>query len=243
MTGPIPLTGISSMATRLLLADLCAAQAAHGRLLPTFTSVGGVDAARRVQAGERFDIVMLADDALGQLAAAGLVGEPCGITCSAVAIAIPADANLPDVGSEAALREALLAARAIGYSTGPSGAALLALIERMGLSASLKDRLVQSPAGIPVARMLAEGQVSLGFQQLSELMNAPGIRILGGMPPGCEILTVFAAAVGKDSAQPEAAAEFIRFMRSAEAAALIGRHGMTPAVRHPQDTAAGLPAA
>lgn len=221
--------GISSMATRLLLADLCEAHAASIGAAPAFTSAGGVDAARRVQAGEHFDIVMLADDALAKLASAGLVSTPQGIVRSEVAIAIPADAPLVDIGSEAALREALLNASAIGYSTGPSGNALLALIERWGIGSELKDRLQQSPAGIPVARMLAEGQVSLGFQQLSELMNAPGIRILGGMPSGCEIVTTFAAAVGKDSAHARAAADFIAFMRSPAALPLISRHGMTPA--------------
>ena len=219
------------MATRALLAEL--AQAWHAQTGGTvaFESVGGVDAVRRVAAGEAFDLVVLAADAIAKLAAAGHVvpGSEVALVQSGVAIAVREGAPRPDIGSEAALRRAVLAARSVGYSTGPSGTALLALFERWGIAEALRERLVQAPAGVPVGGLVARGEVELGFQQLSELMHLPGITLLGGMPPEVAIVTAFSAGLCATAAHPDAARALIAFMNSPATAAAKRRHGMAPA--------------
>lgn len=219
------------MATRLLLADLAELWQQRGGAPVRVESVGGVDAARRVAAGEGFDLVVLAADALARLQASGhvVVGSVADLVQSGVAIAVQAGAPRPDVGSEAALRASVLAARSIGYSTGPSGTALLQLFERWGVGERLRDRLRQAPAGVPVGSMVAQGEVELGFQQLSELMHLKGIEVLGGMPAGCAIDTTFSAGLCARSAQPEAARALIAFLRSPDTADAKRRHGMAPA--------------
>lgn len=218
------------MATRLLLADLAELWQQRGGAPVRVESVGGVDAARRVAAGEGFDVVVLAADALSRLQASGHVvaGSVADLVQSGVAIAVRAGAPRPDTGSEAALRATVLAARSIGYSTGPSGTALLQLFERWGLGERLRDRLRQAPAGVPVGSMVAQGEVELGFQQLSELMHLKGIEVLGGMPAGCEIDTTFSAGLCSASAQAEAARALIAFLRSPDTADAKRRHGMAP---------------
>lgn len=225
------ITGISSMATRQVLAELADAYHRQGGPEVAFESVGGVDAAKRVQAGERFDVVVLAADAIDKLVAAGKVvaGSAADLVHSGVAIAVRAGAPRPDVGSEDALRRAVLAARTIGYSTGPSGVALTALFERWGIADAIKPRTVQAPAGVPVGTLVARGEVELGFQQLSELLHVDGIDLLGAMPPGLEIVTRFTAGACTASDQPEAVAALIAFMRSPAAAEAKRRHGMAPA--------------
>ncbi len=225
------LTGISSMATRLLLADLGAAWVQQGGCEASFESVGGVDAARRVDAGEAFDLVVLAAEAIDRLLASGraVAGSRTDLVHSAVAVAVRAGAPRPDIGSEDALRQALLAARRIGYSTGPSGTALLALFGRWGLADALRERLVQAPPGVPVGALVARGEVELGFQQRSELMHLQGIDLLGGMPAGTQILTTFSAALCAASAQPGAARALLAFLRSPAMAQLKRRHGFEPA--------------
>jgi molybdate transport system substrate-binding protein len=226
-----PLTGISSMATRLLLADLAEAWRQRGAGVVEFESVGGVDAAKRVAAGEAFDVVVLASDAIGKLAAAGHVvaGSRVDLVQSAVAVAVRAGAPRPDIGSEAALRQAVLAARSIGYSTGPSGTALLALFERWGLADTLRQRIVQAPPGVPVGALVARGEVELGFQQYSELMHLEGIHILSNMPAEVPIVTTFSAGLCTASRQPQQARALLEFMRSPPLAELKRRHGMDPA--------------
>ena len=98
--------------------------------------MGGVDAARRVHDGEAFDVVVLAADAIDKLVAAGRIvaGSQTELVRSGVAIAVRRGAPRPGIDTEEALREAVLAARTVGYSTGPSGVALQKLFERWGIA-------------------------------------------------------------------------------------------------------------
>lgn len=213
------------MATRHLLADLTAAAASAGLPRVELEAVGGVDAARRVAAGEQFDLVFLAADALDALASSGHVDAASltPLVRSQVAVAVPSGADEPAVRPEGAafadaagVRAALRAATRVGYSTGPSGTALLRLIEDWGLTDEVGDRLTQARPGVPVARLLAEAEVDLGFQQLSELVGQPGVRILGVLPPDCAIDTVFSGAVATVSADAAGARRVLAFLASDE---------------------------
>lgn len=228
-----PLNVVSSMATRQVLAELSRAYAAQAGCAVALESVGGVDAARRVQAGERFDAVVLASDAIDRLVDSGHVvaGSRVDLVRSPVAIAVRAGAPRPDVGSEAALRQAVQAARRIAYSTGPSGTHLARLFERWGLAADLRDRIVQPPPGVPVGSLVARGEVELGFQQLSELMHLEGIAVIGTLPAGCAFVTTFSAGLCAASTQAEAVRALLEFMASPAADAAKRRHGMEPADR------------
>ena len=225
------LTLISSMATRHLLTALAQAHAQTGAPAVHLESVGGVDAARRVQDGEAFDLVVLASDAIAKLEVAGRLkpGSVRLIADSSVAIAVRAGSAPPDIGSEAALRAAVLQARSIGYSTGPSGTALMQLFERWGLMDTLKARLVQARPGVPVGSLVASGEVELGFQQFSELMDLPGITLLGGMPAEVDIVSRFSGAVTANATQPDAAQALLDFMASPATEALKRQHGMREA--------------
>ena len=223
--------GISSMATRLVLAELAGAYRARSGVDVAIESVGGVDAAKRVQAGESYDLAVLDADALDRLAAAGRVvaDSQTGLVRSGVAIAVRAGAQRPDVSSEEALKQAVLAARTVGHSTGPSGTALLKLFERWGILDEVRPRIVLAPPGVPVGKLVADGAVELGFQQYSEMMNVPGIDVLGPMPPGCGIVSLFSAGLCAASTQPEAVRELIDYMQSSAADDAKRRHGMEPA--------------
>ncbi|WP_083710230.1 substrate-binding domain-containing protein [Microbacterium sp. RU33B] len=221
------------MATRHLLRDLADRAAGAGLTRLEIESVGGVDAARRVSAGEGFDLVFLAADALAGLAAGGHVdaASVTSVAVSQVAVAV-ADATagpargtaVPAYADAVGVRHALRSAVRIGYSTGPSGTALVEMIRRWGLSGEISDRLVQARTGVPVAQLLADGEVDLGFQQLSELVGQPGIRILGVLPRECAIDTVFAGAVAATAPMPEAARELLRFFSSERVASAIRSH-------------------
>ena len=219
---------ISSMATRLLLADLAAQWHNATGLEAVIESVGGLDAAKRVQAGEAFDGVVLAREAINKLIASGHVvaGSRVDLVSSSVAVAVRAGSPLPDISNEAALRSAVLAAPTIGYSTGPSGVAIIALFERWGLTQALQSRIVQTPPGVPVGSLVARGELSLGFQQLSELMHLPGISVVGTLPEPVAITTIFSIAACATVNNRDELSRFAAFMASSDAAPVRLKHGM-----------------
>ncbi len=225
------ITGISSMAMRQVLAELTDAYTRQTGQTVAIESVGGVDAARRVQEGEAFDVVVLAADAIEKLAAVGRVDPASRIDLarSSVAIAVAAGAPRPDIASEAAVRDAVLHARTIGYSTGPSGVYLVRLFQQWGIADAIASRIVQAPPGIPVGTLVARGDVELGFQQLCELMHVPGVDVVGLLPAEIQVVTVFSAAICAASGRVEAAGKLLSFLASPQADATKRRHGMESA--------------
>ena len=232
----IHITGISSMATRQLLAELTSAFTARSGHAVSIESVGGVDAAKRVQAGEAFDVVILGSDAIDTLMAAGAVvpGSRVDWVRSGVAVAVRAGDSLPDIASEDAVKRAVLAAKSVSYSTGPSGVALAKLFDRWDIAEDIKNCMVQAPPGVPVGSLVASGEVALGFQQLSELLHVDGITIVGPLPGAIQITTIFSAGLpvrrDADSARDAAVAALLDYMVSPDANAAKRRQGMEACV-------------
>jgi molybdate transport system substrate-binding protein len=227
----MPLRVISSMATRRLLQELIDQfQSSHSTRV-ALESVGGVDAARRVRAGEDVDVVVLAKDAIEDLIASGrlLFDGQVDVVRSAVAVAVRSGEAHPDISSAEALQRAVLAARTIGYSTGPSGVQLARLFADWGIAETVKDRITVAPPGVPVATLVARGDVALGFQQLSELIGVEGIDVIGTLPPAIAITTTFSGAIARATADAERAGALLQFLAAPAAADVKRRHGMEPA--------------
>ena len=144
-------------------------------------SVGGVDAARRVQDGEPFDAVVLASDAIDKLMASGatVAGSKVDLVHSPVAVAVRAGA--PGAGHR---HRGCVAARGAGRRQHrlfdrPQRHGPHAPVRALGHRRDVEDRLVQAPPGVPVGTLVASGDVALGFQQLSELIHLDGITVVG----------------------------------------------------------------
>jgi molybdate transport system substrate-binding protein len=218
------------MATRLILGELAQRYEAASGVRVAIKAMGGVDAARLVRDGEPTDIVILASGPMAKLEAEGhiLPGSIRGFARSAMAIAVRAGAERPDIGDEEAVRRAVFAAKKVCYSTGPSGDHLLQLCERWGLPAE-SERLLKAPPGVPVGSLVAQGEAELAFQQLSELIHVPGIEVVGPLPPEIQAVTVFAAGVCNASSQPAETQDLIAFLTSSKTDEVKRDQGMEPA--------------
>lgn len=219
------------MATKALLADLVSLAHVQLGMEVQMTSVGGVDAAKRVQAGEAFDLVFLASDAINKLISGGhvLAGSSVDQLTSGVAMAVPKGRVKPVVNTEADLQALVSSVGRLSYSTGPSGVALAAMFERWGMLETLAPRIVIPPPGVPVARLVAQGEVDLGFQQTSEMLNVPGIELLGPLPADVAIVTTFSTAISVQCGQVEAVRKLLDFWASQKCDTAKRIQGMVPA--------------
>ncbi|MFY9970914.1 MAG: substrate-binding domain-containing protein [Roseiarcus sp.] len=224
------ITGLSSMATRHILADLAREYELRSGIGIEIRSIGGVEAAKLLRAGEPTDVVVLASKVMKSLEDEGYVakGSIRDFARSEIAIAVAAGSPRPSVESEQAVRQAMLGARRICYSTGPSGDHLKALGEKWGVTGSVVARALVAPPGVPVASLVARGDADLGFQQLGELIGQPGIEIVGALPPEIQAVTVFSAGVASTSADREAAQALVAYIASAETRETKQRYGMEP---------------
>jgi molybdate transport system substrate-binding protein len=148
------------------------------------TWAGTVDIFKRISVGESFDLIIAASGTVDDFIQAGRVGtgSRVDIARTGIGIAVRRGAQRPDIGSAEALKSALLAAKSIGYSTGPSGVHLVVLFESMGIAAEIMAKPRQVLPGTTVGPIIADGEVEIGFQQMSELLHADGIDVIGPLP-------------------------------------------------------------
>ncbi len=216
------------MATRRLLAELAVPFERRSGSTVTIESIGGVDAARRVRAGEPIDLIVLAANVMQQLEDEGRLvpGSRRDIASSGIAIAIRTGTPHPAIATEADVKQAVLEGGTVCYSSGPSGNHLKALFERWGIAGAIAGRTLEAKPGIPVGELVANGDADLGFQQLSELLDVPGIEIVGPMPPEIQTMTSFTAGIGSMAPNAEGARAFIAYLVSPETLAVKQRLGM-----------------
>src|SRR6185295_1931352 len=141
----------------------------------TTTWAGTNDILKRMKANETYDLMIMARPTLDSLTKEGKVVPGSQINLVTSGIAVRAGAKKPDVSSGEAVKRALLAAKSIGYSQGPSGVYLISLFQRWGIAETIRSRIVQTAPGNPVAEAIARGEAEIGFQQVSELLPVAGI--------------------------------------------------------------------
>jgi len=211
---------------------------AYLELVPPFERASGhkvenlwvpsVQMMSRLKGGETVDLVILSATALEDLRQAGIVSERTDLAKSGIGVAVKAGAPRPDISSGAALKRAVLAAKGIAYSTGPSGIYLIKLFERMGIAEQVKSK-VKQVQGVPAGTVAARGEAELAFQQVSELLPVPGIDFVGPLPPDVQEITIFSAGLHARAPHPDAARALIKHLTAPAAAPVIIRKGMEPA--------------
>ena len=185
----------------------------------------------RLERGEAIDVVIMAAPALADLIKQGKVRADSRVDLaqSGIAMAVKAGAPQPDISTVDALKRTLLAAKSIGYSDSASGVYLSTeLFPKLGIADQIKGKSRKIEA-VPVGGVVANGEVEIGFQQISELRPVKGIDIVGPLPPGAQRVTVFAAGIPATSKEPEAAKALIQWLRSPAAYPAIKKSGLEPA--------------
>jgi molybdate transport system substrate-binding protein len=192
----------------------------------------------RLLRGERADVVILDGGAADELGKRGLVQSDSKVELarSLIGMVVRQGAEKPDIGSVAALRSALLAAKSIAYSDSGSGTYLSTILfQKLGVAdqVAARSRKVRGPpSGEPVAAVVARGEAEIGFQQVAELIHVPGITFVGALPAEVQPMFSFAGALTKTAKEPDAARALLAFLSSREAAPAITKAGLMPLSAH-----------
>jgi molybdate transport system substrate-binding protein len=217
-----------------------ATEQAYRELLPQFEKATGhtvkisytgtVDAKKRIAAGEFFDLLIMASPEIDAFIASGTLapGSRVDLAKSGVGIGVKAGAPKPDISSTEAFKKTLLAAKSIGYSTGPSGVYVISLFDRLGIAEQVKPKLKQTPTGVFVGTIVANGEVEIGIQQVSEMSHYPGVDYVGPLPADIQKMTIFTSGLAANAKQPEAAKALIKFTTTPSAAEAFKKRGMEP---------------
>lgn len=198
------------------------------KVVATWTGTEGIR--KKMGDGEVYDLIIVGAPVVDTFIQQGKIapGSRTELMKSAVGVAVRAGAPKPDIGSPQAVKKMLLAAKSIGYSTGPSGDHVVSLIERFGITDQIKPKLRQVPTGARIETIIATGEAEIGFQQISELIRAPGIDYIGPLPSDIQKITVYSAGIHASAKQPEAARALVKSLIGGTAAPVIKHHGMEP---------------
>ena len=231
--GAAEISLMTTGAVEYILRDLTAPfERATGHKV-TMTVLGTGPAVAKIKEGTFADMILLGPPALNELAAAGKVDASTIAPAfhSRIGLAVRSGAKKPDISTPAALKQALLDAKSIGYSIGPSGEHFSkVVVDKLGIADQVKPKMSNVP-GIVVAVRVAKGDVEIGIHQPAELMPIQGIDIVGDLPAELNITIVYATALTPMAKQTDAARQFIKFINEPSAAPAVQKNGMVPASR------------
>ena len=229
--GAAEINVLSTQATQEAYLELVAQfeKATGHRVKTDFT--GTLNVQKRLASGESFDMIIMAAPAIDEQIKLGkaVAGSRVDLAKSGVGVAVRKGAPKPDIGSVEALRKTLLSVKSIGYSTGPSGVYILTVFDKVGVADQVKGKLKQTPSGVFVGNLIANGETEIGFQQISELAHFAGIDYVGPLPGELQRMTVFSAGIHAGAKQPDAARALVKFLTAPAAADVIRKHGLEPA--------------
>jgi molybdate transport system substrate-binding protein len=183
---------------------------------------------KAIEDGAVFDIAVLPRPELNELVECGAIApaSTADIARSAVGLAVRSGAPKPDIGSVAALRRALLQARSIAYSDGPSGAYTAALLQKLGIAEQMRPRTKLTSG--PVAELVARGEADIGIQQIVAILPVKGAELVGPLPSELQNVIVYAAGLASGAQNSALARAFIAFLVTDEAKQLIRAARLEP---------------
>jgi molybdate transport system substrate-binding protein len=195
-----------------------------------FGAVGAM--ADKLRQGTAADIVILTSAIVQKLAEEDRVapGSIADVGLVETAVAVRAGDSRVAVGDEASLRAALLAADAIfvpDIKASTAGIHVAKVLQRLGIAEEVAARLRIHPNGATAMRHLAASDAlrPIGCTQSTEIISTPGVALSGSLPPGCELATMYTAAVTTQAAHAEQAQALIDLLTATAQLGLRERAG------------------
>ncbi len=197
----------------------------------TVSFLSGAVLPGKVKEGAQADLVVTTPETIDDLVKAGKVeaGTRVDFVRSGAGVAVRTGAAKPDIATPEAFKNALLAAKTVGYSQGPSGVHFMNVLTRLGIADQIKAKGVVPPLGSRVGTLIAEGKAEIGVQQITELLQIPGIDFIGPLPKELQANIVYATATPTSAKEKAGAAALVKFLSSEPALPVIKKVGLQPA--------------
>ena len=174
----------------------------------------------RLLTGEVADVAIVSGEQIGILQRQGKVvtGSRGDIAQVGVGLFVRKGASKPEISSIEAFRHTMLAAKSIGYNDPAAGAPvsiyLIGLFERMGIAAEMQAKTTVFKLRTERFEAVARGDVEIGFNQISEIVAAPDVDLVGPLPAPLQNYTLFASGIVASGSEHDAGGAFIRFITS-----------------------------
>ncbi len=202
------------------------------KLLVTYGPTGGLVA--RVNKGESFDVVIVSNTALENLAKQGKVvdGSRTDIARAGVGVAIRRGATRPDISSVEAFKQTLLNAKSIAYTNpadgGVSGVYIAEVIKRLGIAEQLAPKTKLARGGTSSGVLVASGEAEIAIQMTSDLIPVAGVEVVGPLPAEIQSFAVLSAGISTGAAEQGAAKRLIVFLTSPAVVPVLRETGLEP---------------
>ena len=177
----------------------------------------------RVRKSEVTDVVIVSSAQVDALVRDGKVvpGSKTDIAKVGVGVFVRKGAHKPDISSVEAFKGVLSGAKSIGYNDPAAGAPvsiyLISLFKRLGLPAEMERKTVVFKLRSERFEAVARGDVEIGFNQISEIIAAPGVDLVGPLPAAVQRYTLFSAGIVTNGAAQEAGRALVAFISSPQA--------------------------
>lgn len=173
------------------------------------------------------DVLVLTSPLIEDLAKQGKVaaGSKVDVARSGVGVGVKAGAPRPDISTPDALKNAVLAAKSVGFAKeGASGVAFARALERLGITEQVRAKYKDT--GTKTGEALVAGDIDLGASQIPELMAVPGVDVVGPLPSELQTVTIFSVGLAAETKEADAAKALIQFLAGPAAAPVYKAKGL-----------------
>jgi molybdate transport system substrate-binding protein len=230
---PAEVTFLCAAALEPAMKELIPAfQITSGHTVKTsFANLGVIS--QRVRKGDQFDLAILSPQQWEAVRNEGRINEAMRtIAKVGVGVFVRQGNPRPEIDSVVTLKAAFLKSSSIAIANpaggSPVGAYALRLFDRLGIAAEIKSKLILANGPGAVFPTVANGNAELGLSQVSEIVAAPGVSLIGPLPAEAQNFTVFTTAIGVNTRQPEVVRALIDFVGSPSAASILRSKGLEP---------------
>jgi molybdate transport system substrate-binding protein len=174
---------------------------------------------QKIASGQRGDIVIIPIESFAALEKDGIIvpGSRRDLGAVSMGAAVKEGAPVPDISTVEALKGTLRSAKSVTYmdpERGSSGKYFdTVVLPKLGLRDEVRAKAKLGEGG-STAEKVASGEAEIAFQNVTELMNVKGAKVVGLIPAELQSPIVYSGAVMNGARNPGQAQQLLDYLAS-----------------------------